>query len=142
VGTKTTGFDAVATTSLQVRHPDLAHFVHEQVLVGWVGVGAAGAFSNLALLDAAFAVGWYRLMAEGRWADAFAVQRSVLSFYERGVVPVRQAGFSVDKALAELGGHPGLTRSLRAPYGAVPDALMAGLHRAAETLLADGVPGG
>jgi dihydrodipicolinate synthase/N-acetylneuraminate lyase len=141
VGTKTTGFDAVATTSLLVRHADLAHFVHEQVLTGWVGVGAAGAFSNLALLDPAFTVGWYRLMTAGRWTDAFGVQRRVLAFYEQGVVPVRQAGFTVDKALAELGGHPGMGRALRAPYGAVPDTLMAGMRRAADVLLADGVPG-
>lgn len=130
-GTKSTGFDAVATNSLLSQCPDFAHFVHEQVLSLWTALGASGCFSNLAGVNAKRVVAWFALIEAGDWEKAFAIQRRVNRFYEEGAVPLRKAGYMVDKPLAELGGMPGATRQLRPPYPAVPDELFQGLVRAA-----------
>jgi dihydrodipicolinate synthase/N-acetylneuraminate lyase len=141
-GTKTTGFDAVATNSLLAHTPDLAHFVGEQVLAPWVALGAAGCFSNLAELSPTFAVDWFGLMKNRQWTEAFATQKAVGKFYEAGVVPIRRAGFAVDKALAELGGCPGITRALRPPYQPVPDDLFHRLGEACRLYLPDALKPG
>jgi dihydrodipicolinate synthase/N-acetylneuraminate lyase len=130
-GTKAAGFDAVATNSLVLAHPDLAHFVHETMLCPWMALGAAGSFSNLVTLCPPLALRWFGLIERGEWAAAFAIQARVNRFYEDGVIPIRRAGFVVDKAMAQLGGVPGATRRQRAPYVAVPDELCRGLEAAA-----------
>lgn len=137
VGTKSTGFDAVAMNSLLSICPDLVHFVHEQVLCAWTPLGARGCFSNLAGLGASRMVEWFRLIESGNWAEAFAIQRRVNGFYEEGAVPLRKAGYMVDKPLAAAGGVPGATLDIRPPYPVVPDHLFEGLVRAAHKHLPD-----
>lgn len=136
-GTKQTGFDVPATQSLVLGLPQLAHFVHEQVLVMWLALGAAGCMSNLAGLSSAKTVDWYRDIRAGRWDEALKTQARVSRFYEDGAVPIRAGGYMVDKALAELGGRSGITRRMLPPYQAVPDALYDGLRNAANQHLAD-----
>jgi len=131
IGTKTAGFDAVATNSLLVHGPELRHFVHEQVLCAWMGQGAAGAFSNLAMLCPPLAVSWYGAIRRHDWERAWDVQRRVNRFYEEGAVPARQLGFSIDKAMAAAGRVPGATRRQRPPYQSMPDHLFAALEAAA-----------
>ncbi|MCC5807091.1 MAG: dihydrodipicolinate synthase family protein [Opitutales bacterium] len=132
-GSKSLGFDAVATNSLLARCPDLAHFVHEQVLCAWSALGAVGCFSNLAGLAPAFAVDWFGYIERGEWAAAFEIQRRVNRFYEEGAVPIRRAGYFLDKAMAVIGGVPGLTTRQRPPHASVPadliDALRAAVRR-------------
>lgn len=130
-GTKTPGFDAVATNSLLTLCPELAHFVHESVLAPWVALGAAGNPSSLAALSPWFMVNWFRLLRDRQWDQAFAIQRRVNLFYEEAIVPARARGFIVDKALAEAGGCPGMTRRLRAPYPSLPDDLFSRLEQSA-----------
>lgn len=130
-GTKFSGFDAVATNSLLVRHPDLCHFVHEQVLCSWMALGAAGCFSNLVGLCPGLTMRWFDLISRAEWARAFEIQVRVNRFYEEGVVPIRRAGYVLDKAMLQLGGVPGVTRTQRAPYMPLPDDLYHGLQAAA-----------
>lgn len=130
-GTKSAGFDSVATNSLLLQCPDLAHFVHETVLCAWVAQGAAGAFSSLVALCPALALRWYDLMRAGEWTAAFAIQARVNRFYEEGLIPIRRAGYIADKAMFALGRVPGATRAPRPPYTAVTDDLARGLERAA-----------
>jgi hypothetical protein len=52
-------------------------------------------------------------------------------FFEDGVIPIRHAGYVVDKAMFTLGRVPGATRTMRPPYQAVPDDLYRGLEAAA-----------
>jgi dihydrodipicolinate synthase/N-acetylneuraminate lyase len=130
-GTKSAGFDSVATVSLLLACPDLSHLVHETVLCAWVAQGAAGSFSNLVALCPALALRWFGLMAAGQWAEAFAIQVRVNCFYEEGLLPIRRAGYVADKAMFALGRVPGATRTLRPPYPAVPDDLFRGLEAAA-----------
>ena len=54
-------------------------------------------------------------------------------------MPIRKAGYGIDKSMAELGGVPGASRRMRPPYAAVPDDLFAGLVEAARRHL-DGMP--
>lgn len=136
-GTKQTGFDVPATQSLVLGLPQLAHFVHEQVLVMWLALGAAGCMSNLAGLSSAKTVAWYGDIRAGRWQEALETQARVSRFYEEGAVPIRAGGYMVDKALAELGGRSGITRRMLPPYQAVPDDLFDGLRRAAQQHLPD-----
>lgn len=117
--------------SLLARCPDLAHMTGESVLAGWVALGASGCPSSLAGLSPGFMVRWFNRMERGEWAEAFAIQRRVIRFYEEGVVPARTQGYVVDKALAQIGGLPGITRAVRAPYTPLPDELTAGLEAAA-----------
>jgi len=130
-GTKTPGFDAIATNSLLSRCPDLAHFIHETVLVPCLALGAAGNPSSLASLSPRFMVDWYQRILSGQWQSAFEIQRRVNLFYDEAVVQIRQQGYVVDKALAELGGCPGITRRLRPPYQSLPDNLFQLLERSA-----------
>lgn len=130
-GTKSSGFDAVATNSLLVHAPDLCHFVHEQVLCAWMALGAAGCFSNLVGLCPSLVLNWYERITCGDWPAAFAVQRRVNRFYEEGVVPIRRAGFVIDKAMLRLGGVPGATLQQRPPYMPLPDDLYRSLEAAA-----------
>ncbi len=133
--TKSLGFNAVAMNSLFVQSPDCSHFVHDQVLSLWGGLGAAGSFSNLACLCPAAILELYHAVTNRRWDDAFALQRRINAFYQHGAVPIREAGYMLDKALAALGGVPGITREMRAPYCAVPDELYHTLCDAARRYL-------
>ncbi|MBM3853066.1 MAG: dihydrodipicolinate synthase family protein [Verrucomicrobia bacterium] len=128
VGTKSPGFDGVATSSLLVHCPEMAHFVNDQV-------GAAGAFSTLVLLCPPLALHWFKLMEEDRWTEAFEIQRRVARFYEQGVGPIRRAGYAIDKAVAHLGRVPGATRGQRPPYRPVPVELYARMEAAARSHL-------
>jgi len=140
-GTKTTGFAALSLNSLLALCPDLSHFVHEQVLVSSVALGAAGNFSSLAGLSASFMVRWFSLLEEKNWERAFEIQRRVNRFYEEAVTPARRQGYLVDKALAELGRCPGVTsRAPRPPYQALPDDLAALLQRTARACLPECFP--
>ncbi|MBL9215312.1 MAG: dihydrodipicolinate synthase family protein [Opitutaceae bacterium] len=130
-GTKSPGFDSVATNSMLHHCPDLCHMVHETVLASWVALGATGCFSNLVGLCPPLAARWFGLMDRGEWGEAFAIQRRVNSFYEEGLIPIRRAGFVADKAMLELGRVPGTSRRLRPPYTPVPDDLYRGLEAAA-----------
>lgn len=130
-GTKSAGFDSVATNSLLLQCPDLSHFVHETVLCSWVALGAAGCFSSLVALCPPLALAWFKLMTAGQWSAAFEIQLRVNRFYEDGVIPIRRAGYVADKAVFELGRVPGATRSQRPPYQPVPDSLFRGLEAAA-----------
>jgi dihydrodipicolinate synthase/N-acetylneuraminate lyase len=131
IGTKSVGFDAMATNSLLVHCPELSHFVHEQVLCFWMAMGASGAFSNLVCLCPPLALQWFDLIVKGEWIRALEIQRRVNRFYEEGAVPLRRAGYVIDKAMAQLGRVPGATGALRLPYMPVPDELYRGLEAAA-----------
>jgi dihydrodipicolinate synthase/N-acetylneuraminate lyase len=141
VGTKSLGFDAVSTNSMFAECPELAHFVHEQVLVFWMGLGAAGCFSNLAAFSPALALDWFAHIEGKRWQLAFEIQRRVNRFFEDGGVPIRQGGYTLDKSMAELGRVPGATRGQRPPYAAVPDALFDQMRTAARRHLPEFLPG-
>ncbi len=134
-GTKSLGFDAVATNSLLTECADMAHFVHEQVYALWAGLGAVGCFSNLAGLCPAIILDLHRAVCCGAWQRAFELQWRINAFYQYGAVPVREAGFMLDKAMATLGAVPGATREMRPPYRAVPNELFEGLQRAARRYL-------
>lgn len=130
-GTKTTGFDALATNSLIALSPDLSHFVHETVLSPWVALGAAGCPSSLAALSPSFMIRWFDSLETGDWQTCFEIQRRVNLFYEEAAIPIRKKGYVIDKALAELGGCSGITRHLRPPYPSLPDELFSILERSA-----------
>ena len=130
-GTKSMGFDAAGTSSYLLRHPDLSHFVQEQMLACWCALGAAGCFSTIVSLNPKYALKWFEMIQTGQWELAFAIQRRVSLFYIEGAVPIRQAGYGIDKPMAVLGGVPCTTLSLAAPYASVPAELLERLERAA-----------
>lgn len=136
-GTKSSGYDVVATNSLLVHCPDVSHFVGEQSLAFWMAMGAAGCFSNLIAFRPALMLRWFAAMEQGDWAEAFTIQRRVGRFYEEGVVPIRRSGYVIDKTLYVLGDVPGATTELRAPYASVPEDLLAGLRAAAQRHLTE-----
>lgn len=136
--TKTPAWDSLSTSSLFFHCPEIAHFVHEQVLAFWYPMGAVGAFSNLVCLAPGLALDWFALLENAQWSQAFEIQKRVMRFYEEGAVPLRKGGYSVDKPMAVAGGVPGATRTVRSPYAAAPDGLYADLVRAAEKHL--GIP--
>jgi len=136
-GTKTPGFDAVATNSLLCACDDLVHLVHETVLAPSVALGAAGCPSALASISPAFMVRWFALLDSGNWAEAFEIQRRVNRFYDEAIVPLRARGYIVDKALAQLGGYPAMSRHPRPPYAAVPEESFRLLRAKAQLYLPD-----
>ena len=94
-------------------------------------ISARGAFSNLVCMAPKLSLCWFAMMERGEWGPALEIQARISRFYEEGAVPLRKAGYVIDKSMAVLGGVPGATRSLRPPYVAPPDELYRVLEAAA-----------
>jgi dihydrodipicolinate synthase/N-acetylneuraminate lyase len=132
IGTKTEGLDALllAAPGGERRH---SHFVHESRVVNAARHGGLGIYSALAGVSMALMKHWWKLIEEGRWPEAVAIQDRVNRFYAQGVQPIRDRGIlagAIDKSMAQVGGAAG-TRLMRPPYPSVPDDLFDGLLGAA-----------
>lgn len=85
---------------------------------------AAGAYSNVACLSPLGAQHWYKMMLSDM-KEALAVEKLVLSFFNKAIDPLKEAGYSnpaLDKFLAAVGGWSKLGTMVRWPYKSVPES--------------------
>jgi dihydrodipicolinate synthase/N-acetylneuraminate lyase len=140
IGIKTGAGDAAWYREMRLLSPDLSVFVPGHFLATGVQERvAAGAYSNVACLSPRGSQKWWRLMdplpgvdaadqpLKGQAGDplpdglpaALEIQGRILQFFDRCIVPYKQAGYSnpaLDKFLAAIGGWADVGTRLRWPY--------------------------
>jgi 4-hydroxy-tetrahydrodipicolinate synthase len=107
----------------------LAAGVQEQV--------AAGAYSNVACLSPRGAQDWWRLI-QTDLPEALRVQQRIGEFFDRCILPYKQAGYSnpaLDKFLAAVGRWSNVGTRLRWPYKWIDEKEAAAARVIARSLL-------
>lgn len=138
IGVKTGGGDSRWYAEMRPYVKHLSVFVPGHLLATGVEQGvAAGAYSNVACLSPAGAQIWWRLM-ETDLPEALRIQRMIGEFFDRCVVPYKQAGYSnpaLDKFLAAVGNRGSAGTRLRWPYKWIDAAAAASARVVAQSLL-------
>lgn len=115
----------------------LAVFVAGHTLASGRRLGAAGSYSNVACLNPAGAVRWYRLMDDDPEA-ALDLESRLRRFLDRHIAPLAAAGYSdpaLDKTLAAVGGWAPIGTRLRWPYRWLDESEVPGLRRVARRVV-------
>lgn len=119
IGIKTGAGDDQWYGEMRPYAEELSVFVPGHLLATGVGHGvAAGAYSNVACLSPVGAQAWWRLMQTDLTA-ALRIQQRIGEFFDRCIIPYKQAGYSnpaLDKFLAAVGGWGSVGTRLRWPY--------------------------
>jgi dihydrodipicolinate synthase/N-acetylneuraminate lyase len=117
---------------------NLSVFVPGHLLATGVEQGvAAGAYSNVACLSPAGAQAWWQLI-ETDLPEALHIQRRIEEFFDRCIMPYKQAGYSnpaLDKFLAAVGGWGRVGTRLRWPYKWIDEGDVARARVIAKSLL-------
>ena len=124
IGIKVAGGDAAWYEEMRVYSANLSVFVPGHFLATGVqeGVGA-GAYSNVACISPKGAQWWWQLM-QTDLPRALDVQQRILQFFDKCIVPYKNAGYSnpaLDKFLAAVGGWADIGTRLRWPYKWIPE---------------------
>jgi dihydrodipicolinate synthase/N-acetylneuraminate lyase len=138
IGVKTGGGDGSWYNEMRPYATVLSVFVPGHLLA--MGVQqrvASGAYSNVACLSPAGAQEWWRMM-DTDLAEALQVQRRIGDFFDRCILPFKQAGYSnpaLDKFLAAVGGWGAVGTRLRWPYKWIDEKEVAPARAIAQSLL-------
>lgn len=122
---------------VQIKAPELAHFVADIPLVMGVLFGAKGTYSAYALMNPRVMLDYYDLCLQGRWEEAVGTQKRIITWRNATIVPLRAKGYdspSIDRALTEMAGWLPCRRIPRPPYHPIRDDDMSELRRATEKL--------
>lgn len=118
----------------------LAIFVPGHRLATGISEGvASGAYSNVACLSPLGAQQWYKLMIDDM-KEALAIERLIGIFFEKTVIPLKNAGFvnpALDKFLAAVGNWTDLSPRVRWPYRSVDESEVPAARKLAIKLLPD-----
>jgi len=119
IGVKTGAGDRDWYAAMAPYAKDLSVFVPGHLLATGVREQvAAGAYSNVACLSPRGAQAWWRLM-QTDLPEALRIQQRIGEFFDRCILPYKQAGYSnpaLDKFLAAAGGWGNVGTRLRWPY--------------------------
>jgi len=119
IGVKTGAGDHDWYAAMAPYAKDLSVFVPGHLLATGVREQvAAGAYSNVACLSPRGAQAWWRLM-QTDLPEALRIQQRIGEFFDRCILPYKQAGYSnpaLDKFLAAAGGWGNVGTRLRWPY--------------------------
>ncbi len=137
VGIKVAGGDAAWFSEMHEHAPALAVFVAGHRLSSGFGLGAAGAYSNVACLSPAGAAAWYATMTSdpGQAAD---LERRINAFLEEHILSLRREGYcdaALDKTLAAIGDWAPIGTRTRWPFRFVDPARIPALRDAARQQL-------
>ncbi len=123
VGCKVGGGDKVWYNKMKKLVPELSLFVPGHHLATGIGLGAAGAYSNVACLNPKVAQRWYEMMPDDIDA-ALELESRIQFFMQTQIVPYIQGGkysnTAADKFLAAVGGWAYIGTRLRWPYKSIP----------------------
>lgn len=122
-GIKVAGGDDDWFAGMRTHCPGLSVFVPGHVLGSSLAKGAHGSYSNVACLNPAGAMRWYRQM-EVDLPGALDLEGRIQQFLAEQVRPfILQQGYSnqaVDKFMASIGGWAPMNTRLRWPYRSIP----------------------
>jgi dihydrodipicolinate synthase/N-acetylneuraminate lyase len=125
---------------LHRRVPGISMFVAGHQLATGMGVGASGAYSNVACLHPVGAKRWNQLMGTDH-AAALALEGKIRGYLEEFIVPFRsQGGHSnqaLDKLMAAIGGWSVVGTRLRWPYRGIDESEVPHLREIARERLPD-----
>lgn len=114
VGIKVVDGDREWYEAMRQHAPNLSIFVPGHRLASGLGFGAAGSYSNVALLQPVGANRWYELMQTDIVA-ALEIERKVQTFLT-DYLPAGYSNPARDKLLAAIGGWSNVGTRLRWPY--------------------------
>ncbi len=138
IGVKTGAGDHRWYAAMRPFANDLSVFVPGHLLATGVKQEvAAGAYSNVACLSPAGSQDWWRLM-QTDLAEALRIQQRIGEFFDRCILPFKQAGYSnpaLDKFLAAVGGWGSVGTRLRWPYKWIDEGEAAAARAVAKSLL-------
>lgn len=122
-GIKVAGGDDDWFAAMRAQCPGLSLFVPGHVLGSSLAKGAHGSYSNVACLNPAGAMRWYRQMTSDLPA-ALELEGRIQRFLAEQVRPfILEQGYSnqaVDKFMATIGGWAPMNTHLRWPYRSIP----------------------
>ncbi|MGO1769506.1 MAG: dihydrodipicolinate synthase family protein [Microbacterium sp.] len=137
VGVKTADGDDAWYRAMRPTTDRVSVFVPGHHLATGLGLGARGAYSNVACLHPAGAVEWGRRSATDR-AWGLGIERMIAELFAEAVAPLAARGYSnvtLDKALAAAGGHLGDVGRVRWPHRTATLAEIERIREAAARLL-------
>ncbi|HEY8969114.1 MAG TPA: dihydrodipicolinate synthase family protein [Puia sp.] len=138
IGVKTGAGDHDWYAAMAPYAKDLSVFVPGHLLATGVREQvAAGAYSNVACLSPRGAQAWWRLM-QTDLPEALRIQQRIGEFFDRCILPYKQAGYSnpaLDKFLAAVGGWGNVGTRLRWPYKWIDEKEAAAARVIAKSLL-------
>jgi dihydrodipicolinate synthase/N-acetylneuraminate lyase len=140
VGSKTGATDFGLWCQFHFEAPELVHIPMETSAVPTLMSGGRAFISaTLGAMNPKLAVDFYNLCLGGKWEDAMTIQLR-LNRVEHLVCDqfFRRQGYraaALSKALTRIGGRLRTHNSLRKPYEAVPEHLLAEAHRLVDTLM-------
>lgn len=138
IGVKTGAGDEGWYAAMRPFANDLSVFVPGHLLATGVKQEvAAGAYSNVACLSPAGSQDWWRLI-QTDLAEALRIQQRIGEFFDRCILPFKQAGYSnpaLDKFLAAVGGWGSVGTRLRWPYKWIDEGEVAAARAVAKSLL-------
>lgn len=114
--------------AMKMHGSGLSVFIQGHRLASGIKAGIAkGSYSNIACLNPAGAVAWYRLMQEDM-DEALLIENRIAAFFKDCIFPFAKAGYTdpaLDKLLGFAGGWTSMSTKLRWPYRwvAIDDAL-------------------
>lgn len=122
-GIKVAGGDDAWFADMRAQCPGLSVFVPGHVLASSLAKGGHGSYSNVACLNPAAAMRWYRQMTSDLPA-ALELEGRIQRFLAEQVRPfILEQGYSnqaVDKFMATIGGWAPMSTRLRWPYRSIP----------------------
>jgi dihydrodipicolinate synthase/N-acetylneuraminate lyase len=140
VGSKAVAADFAQWCQLHFETPELVHIPIEASAVPiLMGGGRAFISATLGAMNPKLAAAFYELCSGGKWAEAMAFQMRLnrLEHAECNQLFRRQgcrAG-ALSKALTRIGGHLETHNTMRNPYQAAPEHLLAQARLLVETLM-------
>jgi dihydrodipicolinate synthase/N-acetylneuraminate lyase len=138
IGVKTGAGDHQWYAAMRPFANDLSVFVPGHLLATGVEQKvAAGAYSNVACLSPAGSQDWWRLM-QTDLMEALRIQQRIGQFFDRCILPYKQAGYSnpaLDKFLAAVGGWGSVGTRLRWPYKWIDEGDVSAARTVAKSLL-------
>lgn len=138
IGIKVADGDAQWYADMRLYASHLSVFVPgHHLATGMKAKVGVGAYSNIACLHPRGAQQWYELMLEDV-EEALKIEKKILAFFERCLVPFIQAGYSnpaLDKFLAAVGGWAPIGTRLRWPYQGIDENEVAPIRKLARQML-------
>lgn len=124
IGIKVADGDAQWYDAMRQYAANLSVFVPgHRLATGFKKKVGTGAYSNVACIHPKAAQKWWELM-QTDIDEALKLEKSINDFFEKAIVPFKNAGYSnpaLDKLLAAAGGWANIGTRLRWPYRWIPE---------------------
>jgi 4-hydroxy-tetrahydrodipicolinate synthase len=138
IGIKVLSGDALWFEDMKQYAGHLSAFVPGHMLASGVATGvAAGAYSNVACINARTAQLWWQDM-QGDISGAIELEQRIQQFFKECIVPFQQWGYcnpALDKFLSVVGGYVDVGTRLRWPYRSIDEREVPPVRKRAQELI-------